>query len=70
MVVSLPVDSIGMSRCGRSVAVGLPKIISAGYGSPVSIGVARKVNSELYVFTVRFWWSCVLSVLCVAHVVR
>ena len=42
----------GMSRCGRSVAIGQPKIISAGDGSPVSIGVARKFNSELYVFTV------------------
>ncbi len=35
----------GMSRCGRSVAIGLPKDISASDGSPVSIGVARKFNS-------------------------
>ena len=35
----------GMPRCGRSVAIGLPNIISAGDGSPVSNGVARKFNS-------------------------
>ena len=38
----------GMPRCGRSVAMGLPKIISAGDGSPVSIGVARRFNSVSY----------------------
>ena len=40
----------GIPRCGSIVGIGLPKIISAGDGSPVSIGVARKC--ELYVFTV------------------
>ena len=32
-------------RCGSIVGIGLPKIISAGDGSPVSVGVARKFNS-------------------------
>ena len=35
----------GMLRCGRSVAIGLPKIISPGDGNPVSIGVTRKFSS-------------------------
>ena len=35
----------GMPRCGRSVAIGLPKTISAGDGCPVSIGAARRFNS-------------------------
>ena len=34
-----------MPRCGRSIARDLPKPICAGGGSPVSIGVARKLNN-------------------------